>query len=478
MLMPIDSKKAISLFAFIIFLTGVSLFAYLGIYNRYWADDWCYNADLRELGFIDTLKGYTYITTYAANRYALTFFSGLFYYLGIFGVQIMTLLNITALALGLYWCLVNIKKISGVAIANSSLAIFTLITIYYSIYLAPHLYQSVYWRSGSLPYFQPLVLGVFVFALITLQGVRARPSSGLTIAIVPLSFLAGGFSEAACVTLTTMLAFYLGATWFFRTQAWAKRSFPIAAVALVSTLISMVVLISSPTTAHRVGLYGEPASLVELPVLILRYSFDFVKFSFKDLPLPHLAIMVTSFLLGYLLHDHDEKPVQTRTVLTIIFFISVMTFIVIASSFAPSAYIEKVPPHPRTRIIPRFVLTLALVFISWLPGALAGYMERSKRFYSVAVILFALVAIYSVRSIFIAGQNIPIYAERARLWDERERQIETSFSNGEASIVVGAIDGLPVGGIRDLEAKGQGKPGYWINICAARFYDVQEINIR
>lgn len=476
--MPVDSKKAIPLFAFILFLAGVSLFAYLGIYNRYWADDWCYNADLRELGFIDTLKGYTYITTYAANRYSLTFFSGLFYYFGIFGVQLMTPLNIVALTLGLYWCLINIKKITGISITNASLAIFTLISIYYSIYLAPHLYQSVYWRSGSLPYFEPLVLGVFVFALITLQGVQQRPSTALTLAIIPLSFLAGGFSEAACATLTTILAFYVAVTWFFRTQGWAQRSFPIAAVALVSTLISMVVLISSPTTAQRVGLYGEPASRVELPALILRYSYDFVKFSFKDLPLPHLAIIGTSFLLAYLFSDHAERPLQPRTVLIIIFITLVITFIVIASSFAPSAYIEKVPPHPRTRIIPRFVLTLAVVFISWLPGALAGQIDRSKRFYAAATILFLLVAVYSVRSIFIVGQNIPIYSERARLWDERESQIETAIADGADTIPVQAIDGLPVGGLRDFEAKGQGKPGYWINICAARFYGVDEINIK
>ena len=61
-------KNAIPIAGLVLFLTGLGLFAYLGIYNRYWADDWCYNADFRELGFFGTLKGYTYITTYASNR--------------------------------------------------------------------------------------------------------------------------------------------------------------------------------------------------------------------------------------------------------------------------------------------------------------------------------------------------------------------------------------------------------------------------
>jgi len=475
---PAHYKKVIPIFALILFLAGVALFAYLGIYNRYWADDWCYNADLHDLGFINTLKGYSYITTYAANRYSLTLFSGLLYYLGVLGVQIMTPLNIILLAIGLFWCLWNIRQIAGASTSNTTLAIFTLIPIYYSLYLAPHLYQSLYWRSGSLPYFEPIVIGIFVFALLTHQSVREKPSAVLTAVIALLSFLAGGFSEAACAALTTSLACHVVIAWFFRKQKWAKQSLPSAILALVCVLLSVVVLISSPTTTSRVALYGQTASLTELPTLILKFSYDFVKFSFKDLPLPHLALMGTAFLLGYLLHIQKDPPTSTRTVLIIVFFVALMAFLVIAASFAPSAYIERVPPHPRTRIIPRFVLTLALVIIFWTLGTLANQIDSSKKFNMAAIILFAMFVLYSVRSIFIASQHIPIYSERAELWDEREKQIETDIASGKEILTVNAIDGLPVGGIRDFDAKGQGKPGYWINICAARFYDVQEINIK
>jgi hypothetical protein len=68
---------------------GLFYFAYLGIFTRYWQDDYCYNADFQRLGLIGTLKGYTYITTYASNRLSLTFFSGLFYYLGVLGAEIL-----------------------------------------------------------------------------------------------------------------------------------------------------------------------------------------------------------------------------------------------------------------------------------------------------------------------------------------------------------------------------------------------------
>src|SRR5512132_4418584 len=99
------SKRVVTILGLILFLSGLGLFAYLGFYNRYWADDWCYNADLKQLGFWGTIKGYTYITTYASNRYSLTLFSGLFYALGLLGVQIMTLAVIASWALGLFFIL-------------------------------------------------------------------------------------------------------------------------------------------------------------------------------------------------------------------------------------------------------------------------------------------------------------------------------------------------------------------------------------
>jgi hypothetical protein len=389
----------------------------------------------------------------------------------------MTPISILILTLSLYWCLINVKTITNISIPNSALGVFALITLYYSIYLAPLLYQSLYWRSASLPYFSPIVMGVLIFALITHQGIREKNSTTLTIAIGILSFLAGGFSEAGCATLTTALSIYVGLSWLFRKQTWAKRTLPVAITALMATLLSMVVLISSPTTTYRVGLYGEPAKFIDLPALIWKFSFDFVKFSFLDLPLPHFVLLGTSFLLGYLLYSNGKSPVDTRTVVIIVIITLIITFIIIASSFAPSAYIEKAPPHPRTRIIPRFALTLGLVFVSWTFGILATKTKQSKLLYSMAILMLVFFSLYSLRSVFIVSQHISVYSERANIWDARDSQIKAAVANGESTVYVNAIDGLPVGGIRDFDVRGQGKPGYWINRCAARFYGVGAIEI-
>jgi hypothetical protein len=248
-------------------------------------------------------------------------------------------------------------------------------------------------------------------------------------------------------------------------------------IALLFVLGAMALLILSPTSAHRLGLYGQTAGLLELPVLILKFSLDFIKFSFLDLPLPHAAMIATAALLGYILHTSENQTWNARQLLFITLIVMVITFLLIAASYAPSAYIERVPPHPRTRIIPRFALTIAILLISWLIGAYIRGIDRARRLYVLAVFLFAISALYSVRSIWITGQKISLYAERAQMWDQRAAHIQEQIDVGLKNITVNAIDGAPVGGIRDFETKGQGKPGYWINKCAARYYGVDAIDV-
>ena len=97
----------------LIFLAGVGLFAYLGYYNRYWADDWCYNADFKNMGFIETVRGYSYNTTYTPSRYSVTIFAGLIQAFETLGMQLMSPLTIIFWVTGLIFLFYNITRMVG-----------------------------------------------------------------------------------------------------------------------------------------------------------------------------------------------------------------------------------------------------------------------------------------------------------------------------------------------------------------------------
>ncbi|MEO8355743.1 MAG: hypothetical protein ABI621_07500 [Chloroflexota bacterium] len=467
------SKRIPTIIGLVLFLAGLGLFAYLGFFNRYWADDWCYNADMKQLGFWGTMKGYTYITTYASNRFSLTLFSGLFYAPGLFGVQIMTLLVVAVWYLGLFYILVNVQAVSPFKFSRIQLALITAVIVYYSIYLTPHLYQSLYWRSGLLPYTAAVVLGVWTFALITHQASRPILSKRVAAATAIVTFLAGGFSESGGATLTAILAAYVGLCLWFRQKEWAKNSLPVASVALFSSILAIAVLIAAPTNAYRVGLYGDPTDMLAFPGRLLYFTSDFVRFSFLDMPLPHLAVSATLFLLGFLFHRHNGRNIERRQLFLLVLFIAFLTFLFVAATYAPSAYIEKSPPAPRTRVISRFILTLGVGMIALLIGYYFGQVFQYRWLEGVAVILLLGAYAYGARSVLITSEKISLYSERAAQWDERDTLIMQSQQQGIREVNVRGIDGLPVGGIRDF--KEQRGVGFWINQCAARYYGVDYI---
>lgn len=471
--MQATSKRIVTIAGFVLFLFGLGLFAYLGFFNRYWADDWCYNADLKQLGFWGTLQGYTYITTYASNRFSLTLFSGLFYPLGIFGVQIMSLLVIALWSLGLFCILVNVQVTSSFKFSRIQLGLITAVIVYYSIYLTPHLYQSMYWRSGLLPYTAMIVLSVWTFALITYQASRTVTSTGLGIATALVTFLAGGFSEAGGATLTAMLAAYVALCLWFRQKAWARNSLPLAIIALISSILAIVALIAAPTNAYRIGLYGRPTDLLAFPGRLLYFTSDFIKYSFLDMPLPHLFVLATLFSLGVLFYAQNGKNIDTRNLLLLVLFIALLTFLSVAATYAPSAYIEKSPPAPRTRIISRFILTLGAGTIALLVGYYFRQIFPWRWLDSLVIIVLLGSYAYGARSILISAEKISLYSERAVQWDTRDALIRQSKADGLMEVNVRGIDGLPVGGIRDF--KDERGVGFWINVCAARYYGVENI---
>jgi hypothetical protein len=88
-----------------------------------------------------------------------------------------------------------------------------------------------------------------------------------------------------------------------------------------------------------------------------------------------------------------------------------------------------------------------------------------------AIILICLACWFTVQSIIITRAKIPIYAERAAIWDERDQYIREVAKQGAEVVDVYGIDGQPVDGLHDLKPDGK----HWVNHCAAHFYGVKSI---
>ena len=462
-------KRIVLFLGLAVLAGGLLLFISLSYFNRHWADDWCYNADFRNKGFMETLRGYAYDTTYTPSRYSVTVLAGLLQAFDTVGTQWMTPLTILFWVAGLLWLFWNVARLAGLQPAPLLIGFFAALIVYFSIYLTPHLYQSLYWRTGLLTYTTPLVLTTWAFVLITRQGLLSQPSNWEIALAGLLSLLAGGCSEAAVTVLVSSLTLYVGATLVYRRQPWAQKTRWIAVVALFFGLVAMGLLIFSPTTQMRRSRYGDPTPLLELPRFIFNYTYAFFVLAVKDYQ--HLLIAFISVLAGYAYPITGERSFRFNRYLLLGALIVVITVLLVAASLTPSIYVEKGLPAPRTMIIPSFLAVLGFALGGWVAGSAFHEMFKPNGMQTTATVMFLLLLAFPAYTVVKASSWFPVYAQRTQAWDLREAVIETALQNNSPRVTVEAIDGLPVGGIRDFDPPG--KTGYWITRCAGDYYGIK-----
>jgi hypothetical protein len=468
--MSSNSKKFALILGLVLSLAGVGLFAYLGYYNRTWADDWCYNADFRNLGFLETVRGYLYNVTYTPSRYSVTIFAGLLQAFKTLGLQLMTPLTIIFWVAGLAYLIYNFALLADYKLSKWLVILASATIVYFSIYLSPQIYQSLYWRTGMLTYTTPLVFLPWIFVFITEQSKLEQPSSVWTVFIFILALLGGGFSEASCTVLVSTLGLYtlIAGIGSRQKRPWAERTFVPALVALVGALLAMALLVFAPTTQIRRERYGAPAGLVELAVLLYHFTYAFFVLSIKDYQ--NIIIIAMSIFSGFLFFPSVkvDKPLK---ILLLAALVGLLAVFLVVASLAPSAYVERGLPADRTIIIPRFIAVFGSVVAGWLSGLALREMYTAKWLETLAVVLLLASYAFPLYSLKVTAEKIPVYAQRAQAWDEREAAIQAAISNGDERVDVLAIDGLPVGGIRDFDPPG--KTGFWITKCAMDYYDIR-----
>jgi len=468
--MSFNFKRFALIVGLVLVLAGVGLFAYLGYFNRDWADDWCYNADFKNLGYLETVAGYAYNLTYTPSRYSVTIFSGLIYAFGTLGLQLMTPLTVLSWVAGLAYLLYNFAYMTGYRLSKWLVIFISAFTVYFSIYLSPHIYQSMYWRTGMLTYAAPLAFLPWIFVFITEQSKREKPSPPLTVFVFTLALLGGGFSEASCTVLVSTLGLYtlIAGIGYLQKKDWAVKTFVPAVVALIGAMMAMALLVFAPTTQVRKERYGEPAGLVELIVLLYQYTYAFFILSIKDYQ--NVMIIAISIFSGFLLFPSIklDKPLM---ILLLAALVGVLSVFLVAASLAPSAYVERGMPADRTIIIPRFIAVFGFVVAGWLTGLALRGLYTARWLEALALVLLIASYAFPMYSLMVTAEKIPVYAQRTREWDTRQDTIQNAIASGNDRVDVYAIDGLPVGGIRDFDPPE--KTGFWITRCAMDYYDIR-----
>jgi hypothetical protein len=238
---------------------------------------------------------------------------------------------------------------------------------------------------------------------------------------------------------------------------------------LLGAVVALIVMAVAPANALR--MQTPPPGLAVLVSRIVNYPMDFIVDTFRSLPLPTFMSVAVPASLFYVKYTHPaaslSKEARTRLVFAIL-AVLVLGYLLIAASFAPSAYGQSYPV-PRARFVGRLVMTITLMT----EGALLGILAAQVRFQPVylrkiAIIAMILLTLYPLRTAWRAAEEIPAYRQRAAAWDARDAEIRALREQGVEDVVIRFLPDVPIQDLGD-------RTGFRLNRCAAALYGVNSI---
>jgi len=461
----------------LVLLPPLLVYAYLGLFSRHQADDFCYGWNATSRSLIDAQT--TWYRT-DSSRYAATLVLTLSDRLGSWTLPLLPLLVLGLLLAGVYRLFKRLQERLNLALPAIAVFFLAEVQVYFVLLLAPNLYQVLYWRPGLVIYLLPLAfltnLAAFLLDHAARPVTKWRPLlAGL---VVIFFYFNAGFSETIASLQVGLLALIFVALLFLakgRTRNWALI---LVGAALVGSLLALATLFFSPATRMRQGLIGPAPDLVSLVRMSLSNAFIFMYISLGESAFSLLILLVTAMLTGYglfaaRLTDTELDPVR---LITVLFLAPLLAYLLGVFVVAPFAFGESAYPEARVLINAMFILVAMVLLEGLVLGISLGLLQQhSARIAPVGlrvILLLVLVGVslfplYSTRKVL--RTDLPLYQQRARDWDARDASIRAQVGQGQLDVTATAF--FSIGKVLELTPD----PSNWLNGCVAQYYGADSI---
>jgi hypothetical protein len=454
--------------------TGFALgvYAYLGLFSRHIADDYC-SVTFTQGNFFAALWQ-NYLTV--SNRYTKFMLIALSELINPRSIAILPGLMLLLWTIGIFWLLYEGSRAAGRKWPAPVLLTLAFMLAFVSLLEAPNLYQTLYWRASLATHFTPLALmpylAVFLVRPIA-SATKAHPLWLYPLGFV-LAFFYGGFSEPTLAVVISLLGLSILLMWKYSRSSLRNAHLALLAWTLAGAITAILVMFFAP--ANSIRLHTTPPGLAVVMQRSFIYGLEFIRNSVKAFILPSFFVFVTPLVIFFGL---NVSPVisldgtQQKNTAFGLLWIPVLAYLLIVASFAPSAYGQAYPIE-RARFAGQAFLVaglmgegaaLGILLAQWRPRAFVNLPLAT-----ICAVLLFVAALYPVRSgLLTLAANAPEYRARAEAWDERQAAIFSMRAEGQTDLVVRQLSG--VSGIKELD----NLPTVWVNRCAAEYYGVNSI---
>lgn len=458
--------------------------AYVGLYSRYWYDDFNTAAVLRDRGLLGS-QHYWYMNW--SGRFSFHLAVNLFESAGPWVVSLLPLAALSVWVAVTVWAAYEGASLLGLQGRARVALLSALLLVYATVESTADVVQSLYWQTGMLTYLAPLIFFTanagLVASSVRSEPVRAAPWRVGLCAL--LALVAGGFSEVSAVLQVGGFSLLLTASLAGVRGLRSRGTRALILAGFVGALAALLLVALAPGNALRQGLGPAPGALLWAVESSCRYALYFFEqhtrrwrgTALLSFALPAcLALAAGASRLG----QSIETP-GARRLLRLLALGTAAGFALIVLCFIPGFYAQSEALPRRAQIIPKFVLVCLNIY--W--GALAGLAllkaTRGRKalprtllagWCAVAALLFVSPAA-SARRTFALGARAREYAER---WDEADRQIRAAAAAGAREVTARAVEGGEWElGFGRPELRLSRDPSAPQNVAAARYYGLDSV---
>jgi hypothetical protein len=465
-----------------VLILALALYAYLGRYARYLADDYATKVALGVRSFwAQQVAEYQR----AGGRFAAEAAVDGAGLLNEFFVRLLPglllVLWVAAIAIAVKAVLPSIGRLASLIIAMG--------IVFTTLHITPSPFESLYWMTASLIYISPLILGTVFVAL---AASRHEPRRTTILAAGVVAFVAGGFNETYAALQLLMIGAALLAT---MVAVWPglRRSRPLLISGCLGTLASLIAVGIAPGNAVRfrvvTGLLGTPRpSFVQLPGVAINFAMQF----FNSVFFARWGALVTVGALVALISARTNPTVRmsARRGLPLVAYVAAVAIIAMVASFVPYAYVTGLMEGIYAQITPVFIGVCAVAVVGWSVGrymrSLFGRQFATGRIsqkWRPRIVAIAAV----VTSCIVAATPVK---SMATIWGERGAfHAYAATKDAQAALALAAATaGRPSVAVPPIPAnlglfshqtilEMTSDPNWWINRDEAIYYGVGSITV-
>jgi hypothetical protein len=462
-------------------VVSLVFFAYMGIYTRYLADDFCVAYKAQQFGVIGSAVDW--YTTWA-GQYTNWLIKGVAGQLGTGFAMILPAIIVAGWAGAASWMfyqmgkLLQFQKPGWIAIVLGTGFTYALFGG------APDVIQSLYWLSASIPYTLPLLALMFYvgffFLMLRKHAAGKFPVWALIFTAV-LTFIAGGTSESYVLFQGAVLGFMFIGVLIFAPTPMKKNGLWLLGIGVVFSGLSFIAILIAPGNAIRQSSFGATLPVSEIISRTLRVTASFFATDigvFSTIPLLVALILPALLISQFTTFERPllMTPRRARVLMALSLGIALVLVLIV---IGPPIYATSVAPAPRVYLAAHLVMICTAGFWGCVIGLgikRPGLGRDTRAGLGVLIVLGLLMA---VGPLLTAAQTLgrtPDYQLFASDWDARDSAIRAAAASGEQVVQVAAL-GFDLAEAAHLDTLTD-DPEWWVNICAADYYGVESIVVR